>query len=251
MAQGTTNPRAHQAALFVVLAGVVVLLVASAWLISEICALERDLTSPAARTPATDVHRTPQPAVGTIAGPQASPLPLPAARPSPAICTLPLVQAGPGFQPTLAPGTDEHPPLPTQSAAPTAPEPVQLADLAEPTPTACLAATPSATAPGPQAATIELRVLCRGENCQAVQTLQTIVQWQDSQGAWHDVPNWQGALGYDGRIFWWVEPKDLGTGPFRWLILNPCRCQALVVTEAFHLPARPGETLLTEIRIDG
>lgn len=46
----------------------------------------------------------------------------------------------------------------------------------------------------------------------------TVVQWQDSAGNWHDVEGWRGTLDDRGVRRWWVDAKDFGTGPFRWVI---------------------------------
>jgi hypothetical protein len=46
----------------------------------------------------------------------------------------------------------------------------------------------------------------------------SVVQWQDSVGNWHDVEGWRGTLDSQGVIRWWVDAKDFGTGPFRWVI---------------------------------
>ena len=46
----------------------------------------------------------------------------------------------------------------------------------------------------------------------------SVVQWQDSAGNWHDVEGWRGTLDSQGYIRWWVDAKDFGTGPFRWVI---------------------------------
>ena len=50
--------------------------------------------------------------------------------------------------------------------------------------------------------------------------LQTIVQWQDGLGEWHDVTGWQGTLNAANFIAWWVAPEHLGKGPFRWVVSN-------------------------------
>ena len=45
----------------------------------------------------------------------------------------------------------------------------------------------------------------------------SVVQWQDAQGAWHDVTGWRGDV-VNGSIHWWVDEKDFGKGPFRWAV---------------------------------
>ena len=64
------------------------------------------------------------------------------------------------------------------------------------------------------------------------QDLWTQVQWQDTNGAWHDVVGWQGTLdkveiGKDETVMgfktWWLGPENLGDGPMRWRRCQP-RC---------------------------
>jgi hypothetical protein len=45
----------------------------------------------------------------------------------------------------------------------------------------------------------------------------TVVQWQDRQGDWHNVDGWQGTLENSCKK-WWVNARDFGTGPFRWVV---------------------------------
>ena len=58
----------------------------------------------------------------------------------------------------------------------------------------------------------------------------SMVQWQDSNGHWQQVDGWQGEVGVDGRVVWWVSRKDFGTGPFRWLVDGSA-------TAPFYLPS--------------
>lgn len=78
--------------------------------------------------------------------------------------------------------------------------------------------------------------------------LWTIVQWQDSAGGWHDVEGWQGAFDEGNKKMWWVEAKDLGTGPFRWAIYQGQNGPLLASSESFHLPHRAGEILRVEVQ---
>ncbi len=67
-----------------------------------------------------------------------------------------------------------------------------------------------------------------------------VVQWQDSQQQWLDVPGWRSMLG--ARVSrWWVSPRDFGAGPFRWIIL---RDKTLIAqSQPFTLPKKAGSTL--------
>lgn len=70
--------------------------------------------------------------------------------------------------------------------------------------------------------------------------LWTAVQWQDSDGRWHDVEGWRGKLDQVvngvGKKVWWVAEKDLGTGPFRWVVRRGEGGELLAASAPFHLP---------------
>ncbi len=71
----------------------------------------------------------------------------------------------------------------------------------------------------------------------------TGVQWQDSNGDWHDVSGWRGTA-VDGRVQWWVAQKDFGTGPFRWAVYQPAGDgEPVSVSEPFMLPVAANETM--------
>ena len=76
----------------------------------------------------------------------------------------------------------------------------------------------------------------------------TVVQWQDSDGGWHDVTGWQGTLEGQGRR-WWVAAKDFGTGPFRWVIYRAQNGARLAISEVFDLPQQPNETVLIQVTL--
>jgi hypothetical protein len=67
------------------------------------------------------------------------------------------------------------------------------------------------------------------------------VQWQDGAGGWHDVGGWQARL-ENGSQDWWVDARDFGTGPFRWLVYQDAG-KSVVVAESdpFNLPSGPDE----------
>ncbi len=75
-------------------------------------------------------------------------------------------------------------------------------------------------------------------------TLQTVVQWQDRAGDWHDVAGWRGPLdGVSGHLGWkpWAFPATMsGSGPFRWRVCAPATERAgfswCVTSESFTLP---------------
>lgn len=52
------------------------------------------------------------------------------------------------------------------------------------------------------------------------QKVWTVVEWADTQGAWHEVTGWRGTPA-NGVVRWWVEEKDFGKGPFRWVVYLP------------------------------
>jgi hypothetical protein len=74
--------------------------------------------------------------------------------------------------------------------------------------------------------------------------LWTVVQWQDGVGWWHDVEGWRAQVGPDQAVTWWVAPRDLDTGPFRWLVYQEDHGRRGVVwaSELFYLP-KQAETL--------
>jgi hypothetical protein len=84
---------------------------------------------------------------------------------------------------------------------------------------------------------IELHATPQGENYWAV------VQWQDANGSWHDVDGWRSQIDSNPAISWWVGPKDLTTGPFRWVVyLTEDRGKLVWSSQPFYLP-KHGETL--------
>ena len=91
----------------------------------------------------------------------------------------------------------------------------------------------------------------------------SVVQWQDAQGAWHDVTGWRGDV-VDGSIHWWVEEKDFGKGPFRWAVYQPGgpiiqlgegrfvyrgEQALLALSQPFYLPAGPSQSLTIYVAV--
>jgi hypothetical protein len=68
----------------------------------------------------------------------------------------------------------------------------------------------------------------------------SIVQWQGTDGRWHNVDGWRREI-TGGAISWAVAEKDFGTGPFRWLVFNSDSGRPLAISESFFLP-KEGET---------
>jgi hypothetical protein len=72
----------------------------------------------------------------------------------------------------------------------------------------------------------------------------TVVQWQDGMGRWHDVDGWRAQIESDQAVNWWVAPKHLDTGPYRWLVYREQDRRAVVwASELFYLP-KQGDTLV-------
>jgi hypothetical protein len=71
----------------------------------------------------------------------------------------------------------------------------------------------------------------------------TVVQWQDSAGGWHDVEGWRGTLDASGYRRWWVDAKDFGTGPFRWVVSQGPDGPVLGISQPFNLPSEAGQVL--------
>ncbi len=86
----------------------------------------------------------------------------------------------------------------------------------------------------------------------------SVVQWQDVNDNWQDVEGWRGTLDERGVRRWWVDAKDFGTGPFRWVITGSAEgsladewsvggsslFQSETSSGAFSLPGGAAEPLL-------
>jgi hypothetical protein len=129
-----------------------------------------------------------------------------------------------------------------------------IAGLWTSTPTATAAPPPPrpTLTPTPYAARsvgsyIELRVPTDNIN------LWTVVQWQDTQGNWHDVETWRGILdeinNYKGDKRWWLYPRDYGTGPFRWAIYDQPNGHLLATSRSFNLPAAANQHEIVEVTL--
>lgn len=80
--------------------------------------------------------------------------------------------------------------------------------------------------------------------------LRAVVQWQSVDGTWHNVEGWQGDFNEKLQLIWWVAPKDLGKGPFRWIVQDKTNHNEVVVeSNSFQLPNRRQEVII-EISLD-
>ena len=90
----------------------------------------------------------------------------------------------------------------------------------------------------------------------AWQDLWTEVQWSDGAN-WHVVEGWRGQMDSISQVGgqwvsvreWWVDGKDLGGGPFRWVIYERQGGAALLTSSPFNLPARGGETMAIPVTV--
>lgn len=70
--------------------------------------------------------------------------------------------------------------------------------------------------------------------------LRAVVQWQGGDGRWYDVDGWRSEM-HGVATEWWVAPKDLGKGPFRWVAYRAGEAQPQRVSETFMLPKDLGQ----------
>jgi hypothetical protein len=125
--------------------------------------------------------------------------------------------------------------------------------------------TPAPVVDGPalNAETFTIATTCSGANCSfAVITAYLVgapagsnagVQWQDPNGAWHNVDGWQGgtAQSVDGNPFqqWTVFPANFGQGPFRWVVYAP-DLSVWGIGPDFNLPTS-GQNQIQILRLAG
>ncbi len=85
------------------------------------------------------------------------------------------------------------------------------------------------------------------------QGMETLVQWQDGLGEWHNVDSWRGGFdeckGNDARKSWWVSEDHFGSGPFRWVLYLRRGDETLVVSESFDMPSVHGEIVRVSITL--
>ncbi len=78
----------------------------------------------------------------------------------------------------------------------------------------------------------------------------TMLQWGDGANNWYDVSGWQGTIEPDGTRTWWVAPGDMGTGPFRWLVLTEEGGSVLATSESFDLPELDRHVLIMPLEVE-
>jgi len=60
---------------------------------------------------------------------------------------------------------------------------------------------------------------------------------------------WQGTLDAGHRKQWWVADKDLGTGPFRWVVYQDQAAPPLAASEPFYLPNVSGMRVKVDVTL--
>jgi len=103
---------------------------------------------------------------------------------------------------------------------------------------------PARSVDGVFGASIELQLLAT-----APAVYWTVVQWQDSNGNWHDVAGWKSRTAVNGYQSWWVHPKDFGTGPFRWSVYQGQDGSLVASSEPFTLPPEASATVLATVAL--
>ncbi len=103
-------------------------------------------------------------------------------------------------------------------------------------------------------ASVELQVhFGQEEQARHWQEMWTVVEWQDAFGDWHEVEGWRGTFDEivdgKGRKVWWVYPRDLGTGPFRWTVYGSPSGRLLAHSKPFHLPDAMGQTSVVTVTL--
>jgi hypothetical protein len=106
---------------------------------------------------------------------------------------------------------------------------------------------------------IELRIYTtQADTSQVVdwESVQTLVQWQDGLGGWHDVDGWRGTLDKiyadGGHKTWFVSEAHFDTGPFRWVIYPGAKtpdAETLATSDPFNMPSSDNETVRIVVTI--
>jgi hypothetical protein len=121
---------------------------------------------------------------------------------------------------------------------------VVVLSLAQPAHAALPPRPEPGAAPSPRGA-IELRLQCM--ETESLGSIQTLVQWQDGLGGWHDVEDWRETLDElytdGGRKRWYMSAEHFGTGPFRWVVYD--ETGMLGTSESFNMPAGSGQVVRT------
>ncbi|MFN3330879.1 MAG: hypothetical protein ACK47M_00010 [Caldilinea sp.] len=114
------------------------------------------------------------------------------------------------------------------------------------TPTHTLTPTPSPRTPRPTPSPLRLSHI-RLVVTPARDGLWSVVEWQGSDGTWHIVEGWQGAI-EAGSKRWAVYERNFGEGPFRWMIYETPAGAPVGQSLPFTLPVTAGEELTVHIK---
>ncbi len=194
---------------------------------------------------------TPQPTATVRPAATVQPTATAAAQPSPTAqpTALPTAAAEPTFagEPTATPApqlVEIAPPQPVDAAvAAMAEAPAASPEATSDTPataTATATPTPTRVRSGNYRGQVHLSVGASADGATAPTGAWGVVQWVDGQGVWHDIDGWTGAVGPEGTNLW-VEPKDFGTGPFRWCLYDTQGGALTGISDLFYLPERASE----------
>lgn len=76
----------------------------------------------------------------------------------------------------------------------------------------------------------------------------SVIQWLGDDGNWYDVEGWRGSLNENGTRQWWVDAKDFGTGPFRWVVFSDFDGNSILgASTSFKLPSQANKTLFVSV----
>lgn len=154
-----------------------------------------------------------------------------------ATAALPAATAAAEPSVTPAPQLAEiAPPQPVDAAV------AAMAEVATDAPGATATPTPTRVRSGNYRGRVQLSFGASGEDAVTPSGAWGVVQWVDGQSNWHNIDGWTGAVGPEGTSLW-VEPKDFGTGPFRWCLYDAPNGTLTGVSDPFYLPERASEPL--------
>ncbi|HHX66401.1 MAG TPA: hypothetical protein GX702_16105 [Chloroflexi bacterium] len=78
----------------------------------------------------------------------------------------------------------------------------------------------------------------------------SVVQWRDSVGNWHDVDGWRSPVPSGDVLGWHVDQGDRGKGPFRWVVYGDEAGTPPAVSALFYLPNSAAATVVTLPSVD-
>ena len=81
-------------------------------------------------------------------------------------------------------------------------------------------------------------------------------EWNDGE-SWFKVDGWRGNLDaiaemdgvWTAQKAWWVAAKDLGTGPFRWVVYDHEGGSEIAMSDEFKLPAERGQAAVVKVSV--